>query len=660
MALNKVQDGDGIFVGGVDSDLYPLYLQPSQYARGMNVVNRGGKVQCRPGYRCIAAWPEGRLQGFTFFKPRVGAAILVFMVNGLVYVSEYPYREFRQLENLEFSTTASQAYFCQTTKAVQINPDGSLRLIEPKEILVIQDGGFTAAATFDGTDAEHQKGSGKIPVGGPMAWVGDRLWVARSNQLFASDPADPVSFTEALYITTAASFLFKSEITALYPMVSSADTSALLVFTRNDTSMIQAGIRNRQQWIQVPNFQREILPNIGCVSQRSIVAQGGYLWWFSRYGLVSFDSAAQAFVSSTIPYLDQQLGDSKAYLSPDLSGVAGAVYENYLLLSVPYASKQNLHTWVLDNSPIPSTGRVAPAWNSFWTGTRPVQWFVGTIMGRERVFHISNDSDGVNRLWEAFTPDRLDDGCHISWWAEFRSHSGGSQGKHKEFRYADIFLSELKGTIDVAAFWGGTNRGKYKRILTKRILASKGMLRFGRRLTTNTRIFGLKKQSRYVRTQDARSASPEETLSSCDIESPYGEWKDDSFQLLVCGSGPGAVSGLLMYMSDQDKLDDSGTVEENETQESFVRFDGAATRAVSIDAAQAEFEPDNSSEPKLFFAARAESITAEGFTEVGVGQHTSAISQECAEKVASTIARRKAANALEAVLPKRVSQGGMS
>lgn len=657
MAQNKAQEGDGLFVGGANSDLQPVFLSPTQYSRSVNTVNRGGKLQCRPGYRCLSAWPAGRLQGFTIFRPRRGEPVLVFVVSGLVYTSLYPFKEYRALDGLQFSETARQVFFAHATKALQRNEDRSLELIEPRNLLIIQDGGFSSAGVFDGTTASHSRGTGAIPIGGPMAWSGDRLWVARFNEVFAGDLADPTSFTEALYITTTASFIFKSEVTALYPVNSGASVAQLLVFTRDNTEMLQSGVRLREQWISISDFQREVLPTIGCVSDRSVVAHGGYLWWFSRYGLVSFDSASQAFVTSAIPYLDQEMSDSKTYLSSDLSGVACSVHENYLLVSVPYAHEFNIHTWVLDNSPMPTKRQVIPSWNSVWTGTRPAQWFSGVIMGRERVFYISPDSDGTNRLWEAFTPDRRDDGCEITWWAELRGFSAGSPAKYKEFRYADLGVSELSGLIDFAVFWAGSSRGKYKRILTKRMWAARGMMRFGRTFRTSTRMFSLKRQSRYIRTADARSQSPEEDLSSCGIENPYVEFKDDSFQLLVVGSGPSALSNVLLYFSDADQLDDSGKCEKDETEEGFVRFDGAAVKAETIDDAESQFDAGLSSEPELFFAARAETVTAEGFTEVGVGEHTTPISQQCAEKVASSIARRMAASALETILPERVSQG---
>jgi hypothetical protein len=81
----------------------------------------------------------------------------------------------------------------------------------------------------------------------------------------------------------------------------------------------------------------------------------------------------------------------------------------------------------------------------------------------------------MNRLWEAFFPDRPHDGCPITWYAETRAHTMGLAYKLKDFRYADIFACELLGTVDIAVFWAGGHRGKYKRILTKRINATRGL-----------------------------------------------------------------------------------------------------------------------------------------------------------------------------------------
>lgn len=652
MALGKIIEGDMTFLGGANSSLDPSELPPGFYARGENIVNRGGILQCRPGYRCKLVLPPGRLQGLKVFKPKIGPETLLLAVAGLIYLSEFPYRTYRQIPGIKFSETARQIFFEQCEQSIERNTDGSLTFIEPKVWMVLQDGAQTAPAIFDGTTATQSAGPGQIPLGGPMKWIGDRLWVARGSEVFASDLANPLSFTETQYIAGVTSFVFAKEVTAL-ARTPSESFPQLVIYTETTTSLIQAGIRNRAQWFSTPDFQKEIFPKIGCNSNRSVVQQNGYLWWFSTAGLTSLDAAAQAFVTSNILYRDEEMSDSKSRLSPDLSGVACSSFENYLLVSVPYADKFNRHTWVFDGSTLPFVERPTPAWNSVWTGTRPVEWVSDSFVGENRIFYISVDYDGENRLWEAFIPDRLDDGCPITWWAELRGLNFQSPGLYKEFRYSDVFLSELLGTVDVAVFWAGAHRGKYKRIMTKRIVASRGTIRFDQKVRMGENIFALKKQSRHTRSQDGRAIIADETLSSCDVENRHMEFKDDSFQLLVVGSGPGAIRGSLTYAEPPVNDDDSGRCEEDETEENFVRFDGAATESPEYEEALKELAVDI----PVFYSVQTETMTYGGFTEIGTGSASSIISQQDADKIARIIGRRIAATRLEAVLPKVVSGG---
>src|SRR6185369_4910049 len=213
MAQNKLQEGDGTFALGMNSLLDPLQLPPGAYARGMNVVNRGGIVQCRPGYQCMMVLPEGRQQGGAMFIPKIGLPTLVFGVEGALYWSEYPYNTFNQFPDIQFSPEASQLYFKQVQHSVNLNTDGSLALLDtPRNLLIIQDGGTARTVIFDGSAAEHTT---DIPPGGPMEWVGDRLWVARDTALFASDLANPTSFVEPIYIASPSQFTLPSRVVAL-------------------------------------------------------------------------------------------------------------------------------------------------------------------------------------------------------------------------------------------------------------------------------------------------------------------------------------------------------------------------------------------------------------------------------------------------------------
>jgi len=106
------------------------------------------------------------------------------------------------------------------------------------------------------------------------------------------------------------------------------------------------------------------------------------------------------------------------------------------------------------------------------------------------------------------------------------------------------------------------------------------------------------------------------------------------------------------YLNVDDSAGDAQD-ETDETEENFVRFDGAASEADEFDAALAQFE-DNI---PVFTSNRTESASQGGLTEIAVGSATSIISQENADHVASTIARRKASAAIEAALPLIVSIG---
>lgn len=658
MARNTIQTGDASFLGGQNSSAAPDQLLNGFYARGMNVVNRGGIVQCRPGYRCISVLPDGLFQGGTVFKPKRGLDTILFGVAGKLYLSEAPFKTYRQLPDVDFSPTARQLYFKQVEQSVRSNADGSLTLITPKNLLIIQDGGASPAVVFDGTRADAQRGAGTIPLGGPMEWIADRLWVARGAALYASDIGNPVSFTEPLYIATANSFVLPGQITAMTKTPSTTQSfPQLIVFTDSTTTLFQAGIRDRAQWASTVDFQKEIFSKIGCVSARSVVLHYGYLWWFSMHGLTSIDAAAQTFVASALNYTDAEMQDSKSRLSEDLSGIACTSFENYLLVSVPHADKYNAHTWVMDNTiVVAGAQRTFPAWNSFWSGTRPVNWVSTDINGLTRCMYFSFDYDGKNRLWEAFTPDRLDDGCPITWYCETRGCNFDLPLKIKEFRFADGFLSEMAGTVDIAVWWAGSARGKYKQIFRKRFEATTGVWRSGEIYTMEDQIFALKKQSRPLRTQDGRAIIAEETLSSCNVESPAEEFRDESFQLLFVGSGPAALRGFIMYAEPPTNTDEfGGGVKEctDETEDNFVRFDGGAAESHNFREAYEElFERF-----PVFFSVRSETVTQNGFTEVGMGEAQSIISQEDADKIATCIAIRKASKRLEDSLPKIVSLG---
>jgi hypothetical protein len=509
------------------------------------------------------------LQGYTLFRPTGGAWHHVVAVAGKVYTSAYPFTTYTQLPNVQFFTGSDIVVFEKATKSVQQNVDGTLSIVDPYDVLIMQDG-RTPAAYWDGSISRHLNPlASETPLGTWMKWSGDRLWVGRDNELFASDIADPLRFTETEYLSEGGSFRLPDIITGLAE-ITSTDVPQLLVFTQNTTSIFQSNIRDRETWKTTNNFQRVLFPQVGCVSGRAITTQYGQLWWMTMTGVTSLNAAAQSRISSELLYRDTEMAVSKGNLSPNIERVAAISFENYVLFSVPSGDLFNRHTWVMDQSPAEKLNTGSPAaWNGVWTGTRPVQWSVGAVNGVQRVFHVSVDYDGVNRLWEAFIPTRQDNGQPITCYVETKSHANFgemAQGLDiKTFRFAELEFTEIQGTLDVKVYWAGM-RGNYKELTVYRFVAPEGNITYDKQITLDTQLFAYRPQARLVRTTEILNDRQEGSI--CGIESPFPDRHDRAFSLLIVWSGKAALRSYRIFARTFDESGvgaQAGQVEEVDT-----------------------------------------------------------------------------------------------
>lgn len=579
LASGRGVNGSAFLVAGMNSSDDPMFIDDRAYASSMNTVNRGGVVQSRPGYRCLFTLPEGNLQGLCFYRPFRSAPFLVFVVDGIVYTSVYPFVSYEALSGIQFYRSAKQIYWSVATKSVQQEDDGTLTVIDPVRLLVMQDGGYSRAAFWDGSTSRHlDPGDDETPIGGPMVWSGDRLWVASENRLYASDISDPLKFTETTYLSEGGSFFTTEPITGLAE-IPGLSTPQIAVFTAAQAYLFQSGIRDRSLWKTQfnPPFQSTLFPSVGCVSHRSIVSLSGRLWWMTKSGLTSFDSAQQAQVSSVLAPQDLEMAVSKGNLAPALDTVCSAYFENYGLFSVPSGHKWNRHTWAMDKAVLSGLGKEpVECWNSVWTGTNPVEWATGLSMGVNRIFHASVDADGQNRLWEVFTADRLDNGLPITSYLETKTHidfSDKATGLDlKRFVYAEVTLAEIFGNVSVAIYWAGT-RGRYKKIYEYNIVATQGQWKEGTDVPLGRKVYGLRPQSRRLRTP---TFNPDELrdsdCSSCGIESDLQDHQDVGFSLLIVWSGRAAVRSYRIF-ADPVQEPSVGDCSPDETGETNVVID---------------------------------------------------------------------------------------
>lgn len=664
--MGRLMDYDGSWIKGSNSQLDPS-ATPVGYAWSfVNMLNVSGVPTCRPGYRCIAKLPPGKIQGAAIFRPTDGLEQIMVAVGGVIWVSVFPFTRFEFLNNVLFSPSAKRVSFTQCTQSNQrLTPDeliSAIEVITPKQVMIMQDGGFTAPAYYDGSNHDHIRDNKfETPTGGVMAWIGDRLWVSSRNRLVASDIGNPFSFRENLYLGGTDGLYFARDIVAM-TATPSLEFPQLLVLTDEDASLVQASIRDRAAWATTDGFQREVL-QVGCLSDLAVTSHFGRLVWWSAAGIVFFDPATSRGWTSRTPVRDNEMMVSKSHISDDVSNAAIGTFGQWLLMSLPVEDQYNKQTWVLNGASYESINdEGGPTWSGYWIGTRPVAWLSGTIAGQQRIYHTSFDEDGENRLWEAFTPDRLDNGCPITWAMISRGMFGLSSNVQKppgypiRFNFSEIALTAIDEDLDVGVFVAPGVRGAFRQIAGKTIRTSKGSMDYRLELTAESQIFAMKAQSRKFRTQDLQTLPNIDGDAACSVEDSNGDGIDESFQVLVVGQGPATLRWIRSWGNDQsdESQDASADACDAETEFKGLRFDGVGfeddTLQTLVDELTVTLVPNYS-------ANKTVSITSGLYTAVGTGSATSIISQRAADRVATIVATQQAEAEMAALQPPIYSEG---
>ena len=562
----------------MDSWSVPDQLRADQYVFGLNIINRGGILRTRPGFDTLFCLPEGNPQGLTVFTPATGVPHIVAAVSGKVYVSEPPFTSYRELPNILFNPAARFVTWASCLKSTRYLPNGELDFEPtPRKVLVMQDG-VGRAAFWDGGESRHlnptmsevgtMPGMDETPIGLWMVWSNNRLWVSRGNRIFASDLGNPLKFVDRRYLNEAPSFYLPDDCTG---MARAPLDAGIYVFTKSGCDFIESSIQDRTQWLQVSNMQREAFP-VGCVAGKSIVTNLGLIRWFSAQGWTSINEAQRTNIDSEMPLADNEMAYSKAHLSPDLEPICAASFGSFELVSVPFADRYNTHTWVRDRDPRVDQKR----WASVWTGCRPVEWAMDQVNGFDRIFFLSADVDGQNRVWEAFRSSCKDNGCPITCSVQFRMESFGIDERQR-YSHAELDLAGCLGDVSIMAAVGAW-QGAFDRIMTKEIAASEGRVRYDQEYGSGGGLpqFGSNRsQVRTVRTQSW--ATPSE-CNECGIEDNRPQNQDRGFQLFVAWSGRAGIVGLRQFTTIDPENHGEGTCETDEENFRTLDVSGCSTR----------------------------------------------------------------------------------
>lgn len=539
---NRLFDGGLQFLLGVNSNLHPSFLAPNQISWAINTINKGGVIDTRPEYNSRFRLPDGKAQGLTSFNPTGGELHLVAAVSGKIYVSKFPFDTYHQILGLQFDPFVDHVVFKEAIVAVNQG-----QVTDPRAVLMMQDG-VTRPAYWDGTVARHLSPGGltnETVLGLWMEWIGNRLWVARGRQLFASDIFDPLHFIENQYLAAGGSLnaMDGDIITAL---ARTADNRSLLVFTIHNTTIVKAGITDRATWKTTPDFISLQFPGVGCSAGISPFYHNGELWWWSVEGARRFTQVGTAILSSRNSVASIEMKRSFDNLSQLVqSRVCGWSFNTFLGFSIPSGDIFNRHTWALDTSTNSQISSDSPlAWLGIWMGTRPVQWTTANVSGKDRAFFLSQDRCGV-RVWEAFSGNKgKDNGGRIFCSVEMPGLWFKEPTAYKRFLYSEWFLSQLFGEVDITVDYKG-DWGCWKRIADLHLCATDCFSE----LICNASNPTIMSQNRYFKTQEA--------LHVCDTqEGTYSEDIGTFFQNRIRWYGKNAVR---LYKTSAQQFQESAT-----------------------------------------------------------------------------------------------------
>jgi len=681
ITAGRMVNVDAGWTSGMNTLRHPWLLRADQYRRAVNVSNRGGVAQTRPGFAMRLILPEGNLQGFTHFRMTKNDSwveYLVAAVDGKVYAVPDPFNQPRnwedfRIKNIQFSSDAPMVHFCQAEKTVETLSDQTLKIVPTYNILVMQDGS-SAAAFWDGTESRHLDESApslETPRGSWMTFSGGRLWVAREKIVLASDLLDPLKFIERTQGESRGDFSFPKLITGLTSFVGSKRTEVVTVFTEDRSEILESGVRDRAKWASTDSFQSVLFPSTGCVAGRSIIFQSGLMWWYSAGGLVASDTAASTNLTSQMNFKDAEMAFSKQFLAADQSGICGLSFENFILVSAPIGQNLNSETFVLDYATMSeASADKIPAWAGVWTGIRPVQWVSATIGKRRRAFAASIDyttlSDGShNHIWEAFMPEREDsffelysDYTTVEYrrpiYCEFETRLIGDGHDLKQFVYADLNLIEIGGDVSVKCDYRGM-RGTYKNILCKQLIAPSDIENTGAKISPDelTELSALKKQSRRLATQTAQVP-----ISAIACENEHAENIDKAFSLLIRWCGQLAVESIRIFSEpyaekSEGRCDSDETsvcmVDESGANHVYDRQDGyLSSEELYLAAKQALWASTQTYAETLLCSS--DSVTGP-ITVTAISTYRSQISQEDADAKALLAAQQAAQSQAAALRP---------
>jgi hypothetical protein len=560
---------DGQYVAGVDSLLYPTDLQQGTYAWGVNVTNRGGVVQTRPGKKRLTSFCGRKAQGHFWARTMDDRNYLLVAIDGAVYWSMFPFKQWQQLPNVTFRPDVDWIWFANTIQATYYDASNNLVILpQPRNVVIMQDGysmpcywqldDFSSGVI----DINYVTGSPRapMPIGTAMIWQDNRLWLAQGDLVFASDLLYGASFQENTYLAEQSGFRFPRAVENLIP----APVQGVLVATNSSLHTLQSFIQNRPDWQTTPNFQADVSLEVGIIAPWAWTYLHGMLWLFTARGLISYDRALTQNLSTLILTADGEMQRSKFLINANVNRLCMGKWENILMVAVPASCVENRHTWIMDGGVAEKLNNQAgTCWVGIWNGTYPIQYTSPIVNGTQHNYELAysagflalNAGESPSpqletdlplqsniHLWENYIPNQIDDvETEVACSFETRAFLLQSDDYYR-FVFAEIMVVCLKGVVPIQVYITGL-AGNYQLLFQTTLRADIGP--FGNPVNGKlyyvskdgtTELENFRRQARHMRTQEwVVNEGPTDGAACTEIQRMDGV--DKAFQVMIRWQG---------------------------------------------------------------------------------------------------------------------------
>lgn len=515
---------------GMDGNVAPDLLKDSQVARLINCSTRGGKLATRPRF---VEHPTGiatsRFQGSAVYRLQ-GVDRIVYVLSGSVFVLNLDTGI-----TLNVATFPTQdfelAYFCQVDKYFVIQ-NGIYDPIENWPIILYEDTVFdnttatyydSGTSTFKTVATSPDPSRYRLPIGKSMAYGQGRLFTfverfkttiggsayIQGNGLRYIIGADILQADNVTGVLVTAEYATGNNGNIqVFGMPWEIGLGTSLGFFRNSftgtglgplVAMCREGSAAfsvdlpRDEWVDstTGSFGKVLFFNSGSDSPWALIPVNDDLPYRGRDGLrtIKYTQSTEANSSgslSNVPYSSEVDTFLRRDTREFLPWVSMAFVENRVLLTsggyslttnygVGFDTIISLDTSVFNSI---SASRPSRAFDGAWTGPIFLSVLSARMGERDRAFVFCKDRNAP-RLFLAYLDDTavvdFDSGRPVARMYS-REFNFDNYVIAKMFEWADLWFSEVEGTLDITVYWRQDNVSVWHPCHTRRLQFCDGSL----------------------------------------------------------------------------------------------------------------------------------------------------------------------------------------